>query len=65
MVMVSYPLGIMVGHKNVCVRTRYPALVVEVLQCHYAILKERFLESGGVAEPVVVVMRWNKLLHLI
>ena len=63
--MVSYPLGIMVGHKNVCVRPRHPALVIEVLQCRYAILEERFLESCGVAEPVVVMMRWNKLLHLI
>jgi hypothetical protein len=57
MVMVSYPLGIMVGHKNVCVRPRYPALVIEVLQCRYAILKERFPESGRVAEPAIVMMR--------
>jgi hypothetical protein len=65
MEMVSYPLGIMVGHKNVCVRPRYPALVIEVLQCRYAISKERFLESGGVTEPAVVRMRWNELLYLI
>lgn len=57
MVMVSYPLGIMVGHKNVCVRPRYPALVIEILQCRYAILKERFPESGRVAEPAIVMMR--------
>jgi hypothetical protein len=55
--MVSYPLGIMVGHKNVCIRPRYPALAIEVLQCRYATLKERLLKSGGVAEPVVVIMR--------
>ncbi len=49
----------MVGHKNVCVPPRYPALVIKVLQRRYAILKEGFLESGGVAEPTMA----NELLH--
>ncbi len=56
---MSYPFGIMVGHKNVCVPPHYPALVIKVLQRRYAILKEGFLESGGVAEPTMA----NELLH--
>ena len=57
MVQVSYPLRILVGHKNVCILTGHPALVIKVLQCLYAILKERSSESGGVAESAVVRMR--------
>jgi hypothetical protein len=63
LVMASYPFGIMVTHKNVCIRPCHPAEVIEVLQRRYAISKKRIPHGGGVAEPTVATML-DEALHL-